>query len=79
MTAGMHGACWGAGTLMARTEAFRLLGGFDGRFRRCAELDLAVRAALEGRISSASMRHSSSSTSARQQKGPTPIFDTAFY
>ena len=38
----------GSGTLMARTETFRALGGFDGRFRRCAELDLAVRAALEG-------------------------------
>ena len=33
---------------MARTEAFRALGGFDVRFRRCAELDLAVRAALKG-------------------------------
>jgi glycosyltransferase involved in cell wall biosynthesis len=38
----------GSGTLMARTEAFRALGGFDNRFRRCAELDLAVRAALNG-------------------------------
>jgi glycosyltransferase involved in cell wall biosynthesis len=41
---GMLGSC----TLMARTEAFRALGGFDDRFRRCAELDLAVRAALNG-------------------------------
>jgi glycosyltransferase involved in cell wall biosynthesis len=41
---GMLGSC----TLMARTEAFRVLGGFDSRFRRSAELDLAVRAALEG-------------------------------
>jgi glycosyltransferase involved in cell wall biosynthesis len=41
---GMLGSC----TLMARTEAFRALGGFDNRFRRCAELDLAVRAALNG-------------------------------
>ena len=38
----------GTGTLMARTEAFRLLGGFDGKFRRRAELDLAVRAAFAG-------------------------------
>jgi glycosyltransferase involved in cell wall biosynthesis len=38
----------GSGTLMARTQALRDLGGFDDRFRRCAELDLAVRAALEG-------------------------------
>ena len=38
----------GSGTLMARTDALRDLGGFDARFRRCAERDLAVRAALEG-------------------------------
>jgi glycosyltransferase involved in cell wall biosynthesis len=38
----------GTGTLMARTEAFRALGGFDHRFRRRAELDLAVRAAFAG-------------------------------
>ena len=41
---GMFGSC----TLMARTEAFRSFGGFDGRFRRCAELDFAARAAFEG-------------------------------
>jgi glycosyltransferase involved in cell wall biosynthesis len=41
---GMLGSC----TLMARTQALRELGGFDDRFRRCAELDLAIRAALEG-------------------------------
>ena len=41
---GMLGSC----TLMARTEALRALGGFDGRFRRCAERDLAIRAALTG-------------------------------
>lgn len=38
----------GSGTLMARTEVLRSLGGFDPEFRRCAELDLAVRAALDG-------------------------------
>lgn len=38
----------GCGTLMARTEDLRLLGGFDMRFRRCEELDLAVRAAHRG-------------------------------
>lgn len=41
---GMLGSC----TLMARTQALRDVGGFDRRFRRCAELDLAVRAAFEG-------------------------------
>lgn len=41
---GMLGSC----TLMARTEALRALGSFDGRFRRCAELDLGIRAAVEG-------------------------------
>ena len=41
---GMFGSC----TLMGRTETFRGFGGFDQRFRRCAELDLAVRAALGG-------------------------------
>jgi glycosyltransferase involved in cell wall biosynthesis len=41
---GMFGSC----TLMARTETFRRFGGFDPRFRRCAELDLAVRAAFDG-------------------------------
>lgn len=41
---GMLGSC----TLMARTETLRALGGFDGRFRRRAELDLAVRAAFAG-------------------------------
>jgi GT2 family glycosyltransferase len=38
----------GSGTLMARTEVLRGFGGFDAQFRRCAELDLAVRAALKG-------------------------------
>ena len=41
---GMLGSC----TLMARTHELRALGGFDIRFRRCAELDLAVRAAFNG-------------------------------
>ena len=38
----------GSGTLIARTEALRALGGFDAQFRRCAERDLAIRAALKG-------------------------------
>jgi glycosyltransferase involved in cell wall biosynthesis len=38
----------GTGTLMARTETIRALHGFDGRFRRGAELDLAVRGAFAG-------------------------------
>lgn len=41
---GMFGSC----TLMARAENFRQLGTFDVHFRRCAELDFAVRAALKG-------------------------------
>ena len=39
---------FGSGAMMARTETLRGFGGFDDRFRRCAELDLAVRAALNG-------------------------------
>jgi glycosyltransferase involved in cell wall biosynthesis len=43
--------CWGAGifgscTLMARRETFRRVGPFDTTFRRAAEMDFAVRAAL---------------------------------
>ena len=38
----------GTGTLMVRTETIRTLHGFDGSFRRRAELDLAVRAAFAG-------------------------------
>jgi glycosyltransferase involved in cell wall biosynthesis len=38
----------GTGTLMARSETLRALGGFDGTFRRRAEFDLAVRAAFAG-------------------------------
>jgi glycosyltransferase involved in cell wall biosynthesis len=38
----------GSGTLMARIEALRSFGGFDAQFRRCAERDLAIRAALRG-------------------------------
>jgi glycosyltransferase involved in cell wall biosynthesis len=38
----------GSGMLMARNEALRALDGFDGSFRRRAELDLAVRAAFSG-------------------------------
>lgn len=41
---GMLGSC----TMMARTEAYRAVGGFDASFRRCAELDLAIRAAFKG-------------------------------
>jgi glycosyltransferase involved in cell wall biosynthesis len=41
---GLFGTC----VLMARTSALRELGGFDPRFRRRAEWDLAVRAALRG-------------------------------
>lgn len=41
---GMLGSC----TMMARLEAYRTAGGFDESFRRCAELDLAIRAAFQG-------------------------------
>ena len=46
-----NGCNWGmvgSGTLMARTDVLRRLGGFDARFRRAADLDLAIRAARAG-------------------------------
>jgi glycosyltransferase involved in cell wall biosynthesis len=41
---GMFGSC----TLMARRSTFSAVGPFDENFRRCAEWDMAVRAALIG-------------------------------
>lgn len=41
---GMFGSC----TLMARRSTFLTVGPFDETFRRCAEWDLAVRAAFKG-------------------------------
>jgi GT2 family glycosyltransferase len=41
---GMMGSC----ALMARRSTFLAVGNFDPSFRRCAELDFAVRAALRG-------------------------------
>lgn len=38
----------GSGTLMARTDALRRLGGFDTGFRRGADFDFAIRAAFAG-------------------------------
>ena len=38
----------GSGTLTARTDALRRLGGFDTGFRRGADFDLAIRAAFAG-------------------------------
>lgn len=43
-TGGLLGSC----TMMARREAYRAVGGFDTAFRRCAELDMAIRAAFLG-------------------------------
>lgn len=41
---GMFGSC----TLMARRRTFRAVGDFDEAFRRCAEWDMAIRAAFKG-------------------------------
>ena len=41
---GMFGSC----TLMARREVFKEIGPFDESFRRSAELDFAIRAAIKG-------------------------------
>lgn len=41
---GMFGSC----TLMAKRETFKAIGSFDEDFRRCAEWDLAIRAAFRG-------------------------------
>lgn len=41
---GMMGSC----TLMARCKAYKAVGGFDEAFRRCGELELAIRAAFMG-------------------------------
>lgn len=41
---GMFGSC----TLMARRNVFEKIGPFDENFRRCAEWDFAIRAALAG-------------------------------
>jgi glycosyltransferase involved in cell wall biosynthesis len=41
---GMFGSC----TLMARRTTFQAIGPFDSNFRRCAEWDLAIRAAQMG-------------------------------
>ncbi len=39
---------FGSGTLMARKKVFRAIGRFDERFRRTAEMDFAIRAAVQG-------------------------------
>lgn len=41
---GLFGSC----TMMVRRDSLIKLGGFDERFRRCAEWDMAIRAALAG-------------------------------
>ncbi|PZQ45824.1 MAG: glycosyl transferase [Micavibrio aeruginosavorus] len=43
-TWGMFGSC----TMFVRKESFSALGDFDENFRRCAEWDMAVRAAFQG-------------------------------
>ena len=68
----------GSGTLMARTDSLRALGGFDVRFRRCAERDLAIRAAFEGAhfisVDAPLIIQYLSPTADKAE----PIFDTAF-
>ena len=69
----------GSGTLMARADALRALGGFDARFRRCAERDLAIRAALEGaHFISVDAPLIIQYLSLTADRAATPIFDTAF-
>lgn len=43
-TWGMFGSC----TLMVRKDVLQAAGGFDPQFRRCAEWDIAIRAAFQG-------------------------------
>ena len=43
-TWGMFGSC----TLMVRKDTLQSVGGFDPQFRRCAEWDIAIRAAFQG-------------------------------
>lgn len=38
----------GTGTLFARVETLRRLGGFDEKLRRCEDVDLCINAALQG-------------------------------
>ena len=69
----------GSGTLMARAEALRDLGGFDARFRRCAERDLAIRAALEGaHFISVDAPLIIQYLSPDSRSGQAPILNTAF-
>jgi len=48
---GKRGFCWGmfgSCTLMVRAETIKKFGGFDENFKRCAEWDVAARAAYLG-------------------------------
>jgi glycosyltransferase involved in cell wall biosynthesis len=48
-----EGYTWGlmgSGTMLAKTSYLKSLGGFDSRFRRAAEVELAIRAAEDGAV-----------------------------
>lgn len=52
---GYQWGAMGAGTMMAKTELLKRLGGFDQGFKRAAEIDLALRASWDPHIYFASV------------------------